>query len=375
MKTSNDVTKSWAINGRFLGQRMTGVQRYAYEIVHALDGLLGAGEAAPAMRLIVPPDLEENPPLSNIEIHRTPAGSGHLWDQFVLPFYQGAGVLNLGNSGPLFARRSIVCIHDANTFILPESYSRVFGVTYRKLLPLVGRRAARVATVSRFSADMLTKYGICDEDKIFIAPNGHEHVLRWDAARAKVPVLANVKRRYILLLGSLAKHKNIGVILDQAEALDEAGIEIVVAGGAANVFAANAPANSRPNVHRIGFVEDDDLAALYNGALCLVFPSTTEGFGIPPLEAMALGCPVISSNAASLVEVGGDAVTYVAPEDGDGWREAIIALASNADLRASMSAKGRRQALLFSWRRSAEIYLKEIQNILQFPYPKPGRKD
>jgi glycosyltransferase involved in cell wall biosynthesis len=103
---------------------------------------------------------------------------------------------------------------------------------------------------------------------------------------------------------------------------------------------------------------------LYERALCLVFPSTTEGFGIPPLEAMALGCPVISSNAASLKEVGGDAVIYVGPDDGDRWREAIIALSVNGDLCASMSEKGRRRASLFSWKRSAEIYLNEILRLL-----------
>src|SRR4029077_15143313 len=100
-----------------------------------------------------------------------------------------------------------------NTFILPESYSRTFGLIYRRLLPWVGRSARRVATVSRFSADMLVKYGISLEEKIFIAPNGHEHVLRWDASRARRPLLGTLKRPYILLLGSSAKHKNVDIIL------------------------------------------------------------------------------------------------------------------------------------------------------------------
>jgi glycosyltransferase involved in cell wall biosynthesis len=237
-------------------------------------------------------------------------------------------------------------------------------MAYRRLLPLLAARADRVATVSRFSADMLPKYGICAEDKIFIAPNGHEHVLRRDASRANVSVLSDLKRRYILLLGSLAKHKNIEIILRQAQALDKAGIEIIVAGGALNVFAADAPTISRPNIHRVGFVGDDHLAALYKSALCLVLQSTSEGFGIPPLEAMAFGCPVISSNAACLVEAGGDAVIYVDPGDGDRWREAIIALSANDHLRASMSEKGRQRASLFSWKRSAAIHLNEIQGLL-----------
>ncbi|HKR84032.1 MAG TPA: glycosyltransferase family 1 protein [Terriglobales bacterium] len=356
---------SWTINGRFLAQRMTGVQRYAHEIVSALDNILAdtSNQACTPMRLVLPPGVKTKPSLSKIVIFQTRVGSGHPWDQCVLPFYEGEGVLSLGNFGPVIARRHIVCIHDANTFILPESYSRAFRLAYRTLLPLVGKCARRVATVSRFSADMLVKHGICRAEKIFVAPNGHEHVLRWDARRAQIPLLGKLRRPYVLLLGSTAKHKNIEIIFKQAEALDRAGIEIVVAGGAFSIFSTSTPIASRPNIHHVGFVGDDELAALYEGALCLVFPSKTEGFGIPPLEAMAKGCPVISSNAASLIDVGGDAVLYVDPDDGDQWRETIIGLAGNGDLRASLSSKGRQRSALFSWRHSAELYLDEMERL------------
>jgi glycosyltransferase involved in cell wall biosynthesis len=358
-----DGGRGWSINGRFLTQPMTGVQRYASEIVAALDAILSEqGQFAgwPPMRLILTPGVQAKPALATIDTCPTHFGAGHFWDQLVLPWYGTSGVLSLGNFGPMLARNHIVCIHDANTFIQPESYSRAFGLAYRSLLPLMGRRATRVATVSRFSAEMLVKYGICRGDRIFIASNGHEHALRWDAGRAETPLLRALKRPYVLLLGSNARHKNIQVILDQARGLDQAGIDIVVAGAASSIFSANPPAFHRCNVHRAGAVGDDDLAALYGAALCLVFPSKTEGFGIPPLEAMTRGCPVISSNAASLVEVGGDAVVYVDPDDGDGWRNAIIGLSKNPDLRATMAARGRKRAALFSWKRSAQLYLDEM---------------
>jgi glycosyltransferase involved in cell wall biosynthesis len=353
----------WAINGRFLTQRMTGVQRYAYEIVAALDDLLAQNRDAAtglAMRLVVPPGTDAMPSLAKIGICRTRFGSGHAWDQFILPLYARSGVLSLGNFGPVLAAKHIVCIHDANTFILPESYSRSFGMVYRTLLPWVGQRARRVATVSQFSADMLVKYGVCRREKIFIAPNGHEHVLRWDAKRARLPLLDSLKRPYVLLLGSSARHKNIDIVLEQAPELDAAGIDVIVVGGASSIFAAREKIADQANIHHAGFVGDDELAALYENALCLVFPSKTEGFGIPPLEAMTKGCPVISSNAASLIEVGGDAVAYVDPDDGIGWREAIIGLSANADRRATLAAKGRQRAALFSWKCSAELYLDEI---------------
>src|ERR1700730_3524457 len=358
-----DTGRSWAINGRFLTQRMTGFQRYAHEIVTALDGMLSQNSDLAGrlpMRLILPPRTEEMPVLSNIRVCRTSFGSGHVWDQLVLPLYAGVGVLSLGNLGPVFAHNHIVCIHDANTFIEPESYSRAFGLAYRTLLPLVGKRASRVATVSQFSADMLVKYGVCQRDKIFIAPNGHEHALRWHASRTLIPFLDALRRPYVLLLGSIAKHKNVDVVLKQAQGLDAAGIDIVVVGGGSGIFSTSRSNFQRSNIHYAGYVAEDDLAALYKGALCLAFPSNTEGFGIPSLEAMARGCPVISSNAASLVEVGGDAVIYVDPGYGDGWRDAIIGLSQNDALRQTMAAQGRKRATAFSWVRSAQSYLEEI---------------
>jgi glycosyltransferase involved in cell wall biosynthesis len=378
MKTRDDGVDGrldWAINGRFLTQRTTGVQRYAHEIVAALDTILSEDEDIASqlgMRLVSPPGVERRPVLSKIRICQTRFGSGHAWDQFVLPWYARSGVLSLGNLGPAFARNHIVCIHDANTFIQPESYSRTFGLAYRALLPFLGKQASRVATVSEFSANMLVRYGVCRSEKIFIAPNGHEHALRWDARRAQIAVTGALKRPYVLLLGSSAKHKNVDVIFEQAEALEAAGIDIVVVGAASSIFAANEPAFRRSNIHYAGYVGDDDLAALYEGALCLVFPSTTEGFGIPPLEAMTRGCPVISSNAASLIEVGGDAVAYVKPDDSQGWRDAIIGLSGNEGLRATMAAQGRKRATLFSWKRSAQLYLDEILRLRKPDVAKGG---
>jgi glycosyltransferase involved in cell wall biosynthesis len=371
MKTADnnvDERRSWAINGRFLTQRMTGVQRYAYEIVASLDEISSEDSDVArrlGFRLIIPPGADARLALSQIDVRQTKFGSGHAWDQFVLPWYGTSGVLSLGNFGPVLARHHIVCIHDANTFIEPESYSRAFGLAYRTLLPLIGRRASRVATVSQFSADMLVKYGICRRENIFIAPNGHEHALRWDAKRAEIPLLKVLKRPYVLLLGSSAKHKNVPVILEQARGLDAAGIDIVVVGGASSIFSANAPDYQQANIHHAGYVGDEDLAALYEGALCLAFPSKTEGFGIPPLEAMARGCPVISSNAASLMEVGGNAVAYVDPDNGDGWRDTIISLSRNEGRRATMVSEGRKRAALFSWKSSAQIYLAEFTRLIR----------
>jgi hypothetical protein len=163
MNSSNGVDGrgSWAINGRYLTQRMTGVQRYAHEIIASLDEISSEHSDIArrlGIRLVLPPGAQAKSAFSQIEICRTEFGSGHAWDQFVLPWYATSGVLSLGNSGPIFARNHIVCIHDANTFIEQESHSRAFGMAYRTLLPLIGKRATKVATLSGFSADMLVEH-------------------------------------------------------------------------------------------------------------------------------------------------------------------------------------------------------------------------
>jgi len=360
----NAACLQWTINGRFVTQQMTGVQRYAHEIVRNLDAILAENSDIArriALTLVTPRDPAVHEP-SLEAIARQEAGtfSGHLWDQLSLPRLQKDGVLSLGNFGPVFARNHIVCIHDANTFIVPESYSPAFRMAYQSLLPWIGRSARRVATVSNFSARMLEKYGVSRAEKIFVAPNGYEHVLRWDRSKAKLPLLGQLTRPYILVLGSRAQHKNVGVILEQAKLLDDAGLDLVIAGGASGIFAKEGGEASGTNCHFTGFVGDNELAALYAGAVCLAFPSRTEGFGIPPLEAMASGCPVVSSDAASLPEVGGDAVVYVKPDDRGGWGEALIGLSRNPDRRNDMIAKGRQRAALFSWRSSASLYLDEM---------------
>ena len=353
------------INGRFLTQNLTGVQRYAREIVLALDTLLQdeRWRASITANLVVPSTGAHSLDLHAIRVQSTPGRvGGPLWTQCVLPLLTQGVLLSLGNIGPVLTANHIICIHDLNTYLAPDSYSLLFRLYYRTILPLLAKRALRLVTVSNFSARMLDEFKLCPLDKIVIIPNGHEHVARWQPSRSAYASSLPTSRPFVFVLGSRARHKNVQILFDIATELDDLGLDLLVA-GAPNRYFSPVEKSSAPNVHMLGFVTDDDLAALYQNAFCFAFPSLTEGFGLPVLEAMALGCPVITSHNASMPEVCGDAALYADPHSPRAWLDQIKRLCEDRDLSATLRADGRRQASRFSWMKSALLYLNLILSL------------
>jgi glycosyltransferase involved in cell wall biosynthesis len=360
--------RRWSVNGRFLGRNLTGVDRYALEILRAMDALIGEGHPLAegvTLDVLCPAGAREASPFANIPLRMLPNVSGHLWEQSILPRYVRGGLLSLCNAGPLAVKKQIVCIHDVNIRLAPESYGLLFRTVYRLLQPALGRRVAQVVTVSRFSQKTIARFGIRPADEIAVIHNGYEHVLEWKADRSALDQL-DLAHPFVLLVGSKAPHKNVAILYSIAADLAARGIHVVVAGGEdANVYARQRSGQLSPNVRHLGRVSDDDLAFLYEHALCLVFPSRTEGFGLPVLEAMALGCPVISSDAASLPEVCGEAALYAPPNDGAAWLAAIGQIAAAPTLRERLASAGRKRAKAFSWRQGAEKYL-ELMLALEY---------
>ena len=296
-------------------------------------------------------------PFANIPIRPLPRAPGHFWEQFILPSYIRGGLLSLCNTGPLTVSRQIVCIHDLNSRITPESYGLMFRAVYRVLVPALGRRAAQIVTVSRFSQKTMERFDIKPADEIDVIHDGYEHVLGWNPDHSRL-IGMDLPSQFVLLVGSKAPHKNVAIIYSIAADLAARDICLVVAGGEdPSVYARQHSDPPLPNVKHLGRVTDDDLAYLYRHAFCLVFPSRTEGFGLPVLEAMALGCPVISSDAASLPEVCGEAALYASPDDAAAWLVAIGRIASEPLLRERLAAAGPKRAKMFSWREGAKKYL------------------
>jgi len=354
------TSRHWSVNGRFLTRIATGVDRYAREILGEMDALICQGHPLTAgltLDILCPAGSVEASPFVNIPLRLLPSAPGHFWEQCILPNYVRGGLLSLCNTGPLALKRQIVCIHDLNSRITPESYSLTFRVVYRVLVPALGNRAAQIVTVSRFSQQTIGRFDIKPADEITVIHDGYEHVLGWNPARSPL-TSAGLPRPFVLLVGSNAPHKNVAIIYSIAAELAARGIYLVVAGGGdASVYAPQHTNPPPPNLMHLGRVNDDDLAYLYQQALCLVFPSKTEGFGLPVLEAMALGCPVISSDAASLPEVCGEAALYASPDDAGAWLAAIGRLAAEPMLRKNLASAGPKRSKAFSWRQGAEKYL------------------
>jgi glycosyltransferase involved in cell wall biosynthesis len=355
--------RQWTINGRFVSQSITGVQRYGQWIVWALDQLLC--EDHPLVRgleleLLVPPGATNHLELRAIRMKSVGSVNGHLWEQIELPRHAPGGVLSLCNTGPVISRKHIVCIHDLNTRSFPSSYSVRFRALYRMLQPALCRRARWIATVSQFSADEIARCSLCPRDRIIVIPNGHEHT-KWWGPHHCAATRAAAGPSTVVIVGNTAPHKNVRLILDLAGRLDRAGLRIAVVGlGGSRVFAADAGAPTAHNIAWLGRLSDSELAALLGHCLCLAFPSFVEGFGLPPLEAMALGCPVVASDRASLPEVCGKAALYASPNDPDAWLAQFVRLSQDQELRTRMVAQGRARASMFRWIRSAELYLQAM---------------
>lgn len=349
------ATADFAINGRFFGQALTGVQRYARNVVAYLDAQAGTG--GPRIDVIAPKGTED-PGLRALGFRTFGVLSGHAWEQAELPLATPARLLNLCNTAPVSKRGQIVCVHDANVFLQPQSYSCAFRALYRTLHPLLARRAARIATVSNAAAWQIARHLPIRLDDIAVLPNGHEHALAWDPARSALAHAQHeiLNRGFVLVLGSRAPHKNLQLMADIAPALDELGLDVVVAGGGGHIFAAE-DAALPSNVKQLGRVSDDDLAYLMDHAVCLAFPSWTEGFGLPIVEAMARGCPVISSDRASMPEVCGKAALLASPADPAAWVRRIRALRDEPALRQELIGRGRERARLFSWAQTAAGYM------------------
>ena len=352
------------INGRFLAQPVTGVQRYAREVVKALDALLreevvDAGGAE--VTLLMPRDGVDVPPLSRIRVRRAGRLVGHAWEQLELPHLSRGGVLlNLCNTAPLARRKQVVTLHDAAIYRVPAAYTRAFRAWYRVLWAGLARTASTILTVSYFSRRELADCLGIDRSRIGVVEEAGDHILAVAPDPAVLDRHGLRARPFVLAVSTANPTKNFGAVVRAIEHLGDTDFDFVVAGGVDPRVFARAAAPLPAAVKRVGYVSDGELRALYEHAACFVHPSRYEGFGLPPLEAMCCGCPVIAAEAASIPEVCGDAALYFDPASPADLAGKLAALMSDAAERAALAARGRARAARFSWRRAAAANWDEL---------------
>jgi glycosyltransferase involved in cell wall biosynthesis len=261
---------------------------------------------------------------------------------------------------------TVVTVHDLSFFRLPRTFPARQGAYLRAATRHSARRAAALIAVSDFTRrELISLLGV-DPARVHVVHNGLDDSFRRLAPKAVERWRAEqgLPERFILSVGTLQPRKNLGTLLRAYARLRQdwtpAGEPpaLVVAGGAGwgdTDIAARATAiGIGEQVHVTGYVPGEDMPWLYNAAEILAFPSRYEGFGLPALEAMACGTPVVASDATSLPEVVGEAGVLVPPEDVAAWAAALATLADDPARRRALAARGRERARTFSWARAAD---------------------
>ncbi|GAB0117735.1 glycosyltransferase family 4 protein [Acidisoma sp. 7E03] len=345
------------VNGRYLAQPVTGVQRFAAEIVRAVESLVVAGEW-PETAILTPPHLVDGAATSarpGLPARAVGQRQGHAWEQLDLPrAARGGTLVNLGNTAPLLGGAGqVVVIHDAGVFDTPYSYSWKFRLWYKSLQHGLARLGAKIVTVSEFSRGRIAQCLGIDPGRISVIYEGADHILRVSADEAVLTRHGLERGRYALVVGSRAAHKNLAALDRVVEALASRGMVVAMTGGANRaVFQETSGA---PAVRSLGRASDAELRALYENAACLLFPSRYEGFGLPPVEAMMCGCPVIASPGGAVAEICGDDALYAALDEPAALLAAIERLLDEPGLAQDLRKRGLRRASALSWTASARL--------------------
>ncbi|MFD2932527.1 glycosyltransferase family 4 protein [Spirosoma flavum] len=339
------------VNARFLTQPITGTQRFAIELCRELKKLL------PNLVLIAPnniihPDIAKE---LNVQVVGK-IRKGIIWEQIELPIilrrYGNPLLINLCNLAPIFYSNNLVSILDLSFHLHPEWFSTKFSTLYNFFIPRAAIRAKRVITISNSSKNDIVKYfGVPQSEIDIVYPSVSNNFLN-------PPPLSSLNPygKYVLAVSSIDPRKNFIGLIRAFKACNLMDTKLVIVGSEHKVFADSnikEEVGGNKQIVFTGYIQDSELVELYQHALVFAYPSFFEGFGIPPLEAMACGCPTLVSNTTSLPEVCGEASVYVDPYDTISIRDGLLSILSNDQMRTELIRRGYEQISKFNWHQSA----------------------
>lgn len=365
------------IDARFAVHKRRGIGNYVLKLV---DNLAGIDNSNEYVLYIDKEDVDKVlPQKSNFKIKKISPSNYLVWEQIILPLYAKKDRLDVlhctGNTAPLFLDKRIalvISLHDVmylkDYSQLPKSLSRYqrMGRLYRKaIVPKAVNRLSMALTVSGFSKkDIMRHIPQLDGDRIEVvyeaANESYSQIDKVSALR-KIRNKFGIECNYILTLGALDPRKNTELVIKKfIELKNESDIN-------EKLFVVGLPNWKQTGFYNIvresgfeediiftGFVSEDELVLLYNGASVFLYPSLYEGFGMPLLEAMACGTPVITSNVSSMPEIAGDAALLINPDNGEELKAAVLKLLNDKNLRNDLITRGLKRARQFSWAKMAE---------------------
>jgi glycosyltransferase involved in cell wall biosynthesis len=351
------------VNGRFLQQPVTGIQRYGRELLCVWDDLIDTGTIDPeqvTIEVLVPRAKVDAPHLRHIKIRRVGWFQGQLWTQFELPVKSRNGLLfSPDNLQPLLAPLlgpSVVTVHDLTFKLFPRSHTTPYRLLYGLLISNGIRNVTALITCSEAERTNILGHYPGAKDRIAVVHLG---------ARSEEPPASNRNEEqnnqptepYILWVGSLISRKNFQGAIDATVLVNQQmRLPLIVVGSGhpgMQTTEIRIPVNDGAILFANRISSPQDVVALYRNALCLLFPTFYEGFGLPAIEAMAHGCPVITSDIPVMHEVCGDAALYCDPNEPRDIADKVKMLAESSEMRARLSRRGFGRAAQFSWERCA----------------------
>lgn len=346
----NLIGKKIIINGKFMSQTVTGVQRYAREILLELDKIVTKEDN---IEIVVNAEAKDIPEYKNITVKKIGKFAGNLWEQISLSLYviKNRGVcVSLCNMMPILTPH-IVVIHDVSIKANPGFYSRKFRMWYELVFKLCIHRIDKIITVSEFSKREICKYYKINSNEIAVIPSAWQHFDRIGFDENALEKYSLSKNGYYFALSSMSPNKNFKWIAEMAKL--NPNIVFAVAGGInSKVFGTDLNFDMPENLKLLGYVSDEEAKTLMRDCKAFLFPTFYEGFGLPPLEAMSVGAAAVVSDNECMREIYGESVQYIDPND-------VTKIKFDVEKNIIKQSEALNK---YSWQKSAKLFLERAKD-------------